>query len=53
MSVLDNIMTGRNMKMRTGILAQALRVGPAEREEMRHREVVEHIIDFLEIQAYR
>ena len=53
MSVLDNIMTGRNMKMRTGILAQALRVGPAEREEMRPREVVEHIIDFLEIQSIR
>jgi branched-chain amino acid transport system ATP-binding protein len=53
MTVLDNIMTGRNLKMRTGILAQALRVGPAEREEIRHREAVEHIIDFLEIQAYR
>ena len=30
---------------------QALRIGPAEREEMMHREFVEHIIDFLEIQA--
>ena len=53
MTVLDNIMTGRSLKMRTGILAQALRIGPAEREEIRHREVVERIIDFLEIQAYR
>ena len=32
---------------------QALRIGPAEREELQHREFVEHIIDFLEIQAYR
>ena len=32
---------------------QALRVGPAQREEIRNREFVEHIIDFLEIQAYR
>ena len=35
MSVLDNIMTGRNLRMRAGILAQALRIGPAEREEIR------------------
>ncbi len=53
MSVLDNIMTGRNLKMKTGVLAQMLRVGPAEREEIAHREYVEHIIDFLEIQSFR
>src|SRR5574344_2928716 len=53
MSVLDHIMTGRNLKMKSGILAQAFRLGSAEREEMAHREVVENIIDFLEIQAFR
>ena len=53
MSVLDNIMTGRNLRMKSGILAQAFRWGPAEREEAAHREVVENIIDFLEIQAFR
>jgi branched-chain amino acid transport system ATP-binding protein len=53
MSVLDNIMTGRNLRMRCGLLAQALRIGPAEREEIEHREKVERIIDFLQIQAYR
>ena len=53
MSVLDNIMTGRNLKMRANLFWQALRVGPAEREEVAQREVVERIIDFLEIQAYR
>ena len=53
MSVLENIMTGRNLRMRRGLLAQALRIGPAAREEMRHREEVERIIDFLEIQAHR
>jgi branched-chain amino acid transport system ATP-binding protein len=53
MSVLDNLMTGRNLKMHSGILAQALRIGPAEREEIEHREKVERIIDFLQIQAYR
>ena len=53
MSVLDNIMTGRNLRMKSGLLAQALRLGPAEREEIQHRRFVENIIDFLEIQAYR
>ena len=53
MSVLDNIMTGRNLKMRANLFWQALRVGPAEREEVSQREVVERIIDFLEIQPWR
>ena len=53
MSVLDNIMTGRNLRMRAGIIAQAIRLGPAEREEIEHRVRVEHIIDFLELQPYR
>ena len=53
MSVIDNIMTGRNLKVKSNIFMQALRIGPAEREEVRNREFVEHIIDFLEIQAYR
>ena len=53
MSVLDNIMTGRNLRMNTGVLWQAMHLGPGRREELRHREFVEHIVDFLEIQAYR
>jgi branched-chain amino acid transport system ATP-binding protein len=53
MSVLDNIMTGRNLKMRANIFQQAFRLGAAEREETAQRKVVERIIDFLEIQPYR
>jgi branched-chain amino acid transport system ATP-binding protein len=53
MSVVDNLMTGRNLKMKTNLLQQAIRWGAAEREEVAHREFVEHIIDFLEIQAHR
>jgi branched-chain amino acid transport system ATP-binding protein len=53
MSVLDNIMTGRNLRIKSNLLLQALRIGPAEREEMEHRAHVERIIDFLEIQAHR
>jgi branched-chain amino acid transport system ATP-binding protein len=53
MSVLDNIMTGRNLKMHSNLLLQALYWGPAEREELAHRKVVEEIIDFLEIQHIR
>ena len=53
MSTLDNIMTGRNTMMTSGLFAQALWFGNAEREEIRHREQVEKIIDFLEIQHIR
>ena len=53
MSVLDNIMTGRNLKMKTNLFQQAIRWGAAEREETEQRRHVERIIDFLEIQPYR
>ncbi|WP_404992414.1 ABC transporter ATP-binding protein [Cupriavidus pauculus] len=53
MSVLDNIMTGRNTQFRTGLFANALWWGPARAEEVRHRRKVEEVIDFLEIQAIR
>ena len=53
MSVLDNIMTGRNLKMRCNLFQQAIRFGAAEREETVQRQAVERIIDFLEIQPYR
>lgn len=53
MSVLDNIMTGRNLKMKSNFLMQALYWGPAQKEEIVHREKVEEIIDFLEIQHIR
>jgi branched-chain amino acid transport system ATP-binding protein len=53
MSVIDNLMSGRNLKMRSNLFAQALRLPGAQREEMAHREFVERIIDFLEIQPYR
>jgi len=53
MTVLDNILTGRNLKMRTNFLQQALWWGPARREELTHRRAVEEIIDFLEIQHIR
>ena len=53
MSVLDNIMTGRNLKMKANMLQQAIWFGPAMREELEHRAKVEEIIDFLEIQHIR
>ena len=53
MSTLDNIMTGRLLKMRRNFLWQALYWGPARREELEHRAAVERIIDFLEIEAIR
>jgi branched-chain amino acid transport system ATP-binding protein len=53
MSTLDNIMTGRNLKMRRNLFWQALFFGPARAEDLEHRQRVEEIIDFLEIQAIR
>jgi branched-chain amino acid transport system ATP-binding protein len=53
MSTLDNIMTGRLARMRRNLFWQAIRVGPAEAEELEHRAYVERIIDFLEIEAIR
>ena len=53
MSTLDNIMTGRGTLMKRNMLWQALWTGPAEKEEIEHREAVEKIIDFLEIQHIR
>ena len=53
MSTLDNLMTGRLLKQRGNFLTDALYWGPAQREEIRQRTIVEKIIDFLEIQAIR
>src|SRR5689334_25098243 len=53
MSVLDNVMTGRLLKMRGSFLLEALHWGPARRQELEHRAFVERIIDFLEIEAIR
>ena len=53
MTTLDNIMTGRLLRMHRSFLWQAIYFGPAEREELAHRAYVERIIDFLEIQAIR
>lgn len=53
MSTLDNIMTGRMLKMRASFIEQALWFGRARREELEHRAAVEKIIDFLEIQHIR
>ncbi|MBT8421189.1 MAG: ABC transporter ATP-binding protein [Gammaproteobacteria bacterium] len=53
MSTLDNLMTGRLLKMKRNMFMQALYFGPARREEIAHRKVVEDVIDFLEIEPIR
>ena len=53
MNVIDNIMSGRNLKMKSNLFQQAWRWGAAQREEEEHRAFVEQIIDFLEIQPHR
>jgi branched-chain amino acid transport system ATP-binding protein len=53
MTVLENILTGRHVRMKTSWLAGSLWWGKAKREEIANREVVESIIDFLEIEQWR
>ena len=53
LSTLDNIMAARHVLMRQNFLSSALYFGPAHKEEIKHRKVVEDIIDFLEIESIR
>jgi branched-chain amino acid transport system ATP-binding protein len=53
MSTLDNLMTGRLLKQKQNFLMQALYLGPAGKEEEIHREKVERVIDFLDLQSIR
>ena len=53
MSVLDNLLTGRHARIRTNPLAEMLFLPGVRREEVRHREAVERIIEFVELERYR
>ena len=53
MTVLENLLLGRHVRMKRSWLAGALWFGPAKKEEMEHRLAVEDIIDFLEIEEWR
>ena len=52
-TVLDNMLAARHIHMRSSMLAGALFWGRAQREEIDHRERVEEIIDFLELEPIR
>jgi branched-chain amino acid transport system ATP-binding protein len=53
LTVLDNLMLGRHTHVRYGTLAASVWIGRARREELRHRALVEEIVEFLEIEPYR
>src|SRR5712692_3739891 len=53
LTVADNLMLGRHHLMRAGLVSGALWIGPAQREEVRHRRRVEEVIDFLEMESIR
>ncbi|GGJ67775.1 branched-chain amino acid transport system ATP-binding protein [Anoxybacillus voinovskiensis] len=53
LSVLDNLMLGRHVRMKTGLLAGGLYWGKAQKEEVEHRRKVEEVIDFLELEHVR
>lgn len=53
LTVLENLMLGRHVHMRQGLFASLLWFGPARRQEIEHRELVEEVIDLLQIQGVR
>jgi branched-chain amino acid transport system ATP-binding protein len=53
MTVLDNLMLGRHVLMKSGVLSSFIYWGLAQREEVAHRKRVEDLIDFLKIQDLR
>ena len=53
MTVLDNLMLGRHVRMKSGVLSSFVYWGMAQKEEVAHRRRVEDIIDFLKIQDLR
>jgi len=55
-SVMDNLMLGRHIHMKTGIVSGAFMWGRhsyTAKEELKNREIIEHIIDFLDLQSLR
>jgi len=53
MTVIENLLTGRHVRMSTSWLAGSIWLGKAKHEEIENREIVEDIIDFLEIEQWR
>ena len=53
LSVLQNLMLGRHVHIKSGLLSSMLYWGPAQREEVRHRRRVEEIVDFLNLNDLR
>jgi branched-chain amino acid transport system ATP-binding protein len=53
MSVLDNLMTGRHTRIRSNPLSEMLFLPSVQREEVRNREAVEHIIELVELERFR
>ena len=53
LTVLENMMLGRHIHMKQNVLSSMLWFGPARRQEIAHREIVEEVVDLLKLQAYR
>ncbi len=53
LTVLDNLMLGRHVRMRSSVLSNIVYWGPARNEEIKNREICEEIIEFLKLQDLR
>ena len=53
LTVLDNLMLGRHVRMKSGVLSSVIYWGMAQKEDIKHREACEEIIEFLKLQDLR
>ncbi len=53
MTVLENLMAGRHTRIKTNALSEMLFLPSVRREEMKHREAVERVLDFVELERFR
>ncbi|MCA0248875.1 MAG: ABC transporter ATP-binding protein [Proteobacteria bacterium] len=53
LTVLDNLMLGRHVRMKAGVLSSVIYWGMAQKEDIAHREAIEEIIEFLKLQDLR
>jgi len=53
LTVLENLMLGRHTRMSLALLPSLVWFGPARRQEIEHRALVEEVIDLLALQAVR
>jgi branched-chain amino acid transport system ATP-binding protein len=53
MTVVENLLTGRHARIATHLIAEMFFLPGVRREELRHREAIERVLEFVGLTAYR